>query len=90
MKSYECLKPRGPINFLKLCKYQEFMEDFGEDITKVYVILGEFSHVKNHVLLMNFETFEIVHGMRDLNNLEILDSHPDDVLVNSENDYESV
>ena len=84
------LKSRDPINFLKLCRYQEFMKDYGEDITTVYVILGEFFHAKNHVLLMNFETFEIVHGMRDLSNLEILDSCPDDILVSVEDDYEPV
>jgi hypothetical protein len=46
----------------------------------IWVIVGEFNHAPGHVLLVEFGTWNF-HGMTHIGGLELLDEHPDDVVI---------
>lgn len=71
---------------LQLVKYKDELTSgalfryYGQHKDKVYVFMGEFAHAPWHCLLMEFGTWTM-SGMHEMNNLELLDKHPDDVEI---------
>ena len=71
----------------ELTQGEEMSQYYGQYDGRTYVYLGEFPHAPGHVLLMEFGSWK-VSGMHEIDNLEMIERHPDDFTITLDDDDE--